>query len=288
MRDFVISANSTVDLPKEWLDQNHVNVMPISYTIDDVTYQDYDGKLSSKDFFAKLKAGSTSVTSQVNPEDAKESLEPLLKEGKDVLHLSFSSSLSGTYNSIRMAIDELKEEYPEAKIHVIDTLSACMGEGLLLYKVVGLKDKGKSFEEIVDWVEANKLNICHFFTVDDLNHLHRGGRVSKASAVIGTLVKIKPILHMDNEGTLKPIGKERGRKKALTTLVDMAVEHSGGWENDIVMISQGDALEDAQYVEKLVKEKMGVENVLINEIGSVIGSHTGPGIIALFCMGEKR
>jgi DegV family protein with EDD domain len=288
MKDFVISVNSTVDLPKEWLDQNNVNVMPIKYTIDDVTYEDYDGKLSSKAFFDKLRAGSTSVTSQVNPEDAKASLEPLVKAGKDVLHLSFSSSLSGTYNSIRMAIEELKEEYPDAKIQVIDTLCACMGEGLLLHKVIGLKNEGKTFEEIAQWVEDNKLNVCHFFTVDDLNHLHRGGRVSKASAVIGTLVQIKPILHMDNEGALKPIGKERGRKKALGHLVDMAVEHSKGWDNDVVMIAQGDALEDAQYVEKLVKEKMGVENVLINEIGSVIGSHTGPGIIALFCMGEKR
>jgi len=288
MKDFVISVNSTVDLPKEWLDENHVNVMPISYTIDDETYQDYDGRLSSKEFFDKLRGGSISVTSQVNPEDAKASLEPLLKEGKEVLHLSFSSSLSGTYNSIRMAIDELKEEYPDAKIQVIDTLSACMGEGLLLYKVISLKKEGKTFEEIAQWVEENKLHICHFFTVDDLNHLHRGGRVSKASAVIGTLVQIKPILHMDDEGALKPIGKERGRKKALASLVDLAVEHSKGWNNDIVMIAQGDSLEDAKYVERLVKEKMGVENVLINDIGSVIGSHTGPGIIALFCMGEKR
>ena len=288
MRDFVISVNSTVDLPKAWLDENNVNVMPIKYTIDNVTYEDYDGRLSSKEFFDKLRAGSTSVTSQVNPEDAKESLEPLVKAGKDILHLSFSSSLSGTYNSIRIAAEELIEEYPEVKIQVIDTLSACMGEGLLLYKVMELKNEGKTLDEIAKWVEANKLNICHFFTVDDLNHLQRGGRVSKASAVIGTLVQIKPILHMDNEGALKPIGKERGRKKALAKLVDLAVEHSKGWDNDIVMISQGDALEDAKFVEKLVNEKMGVENVLINEIGSVIGSHTGPGIIALFCMGEKR
>jgi DegV family protein with EDD domain len=288
MKDFVISVNSTVDLPKKWLDENHVNVMPISYTIDDVTYQDYDGRLSSLDFFAKLKAGSTSVTHQVNPEDAKASLEPFVKEGKDVLHLSFSSSLSGTYNSIRMAMDELKEEYPDVKMQVIDTLCACMGEGLLLHKVMELKNEGKTFEEIAKWVEENKLNIVHLFTVDDLHHLHRGGRVSKAAAVIGTLVQVKPILHMDDEGALKPIEKERGRKKALTRLVDMAVERSKGWDNDIAMIAQGDALEDAQYVAKLVNEKMGVDNVLINEIGSVIGSHTGPGIIALFCMGEKR
>lgn len=171
-----------------------------------------------------------SVTSQINPEEAREMMEPFLKEGKDLLHLAFSSGLSGTYNSMRIAAEELAEDYPDAKIIVIDTLCACMGEGLLLYKVLQLKDQRKTLEEIAEWVEANKLHICHNVTVDDLNHLHRGGRISKTAAVFGTLVQVKPIIHMDENGKLQVIGKERGRKRSLNKIVDMAVEQSEGWE----------------------------------------------------------
>ena len=173
-------------------------------------------------------------------------MEPFLKEGKDLLHLAFSSGLSGTYNSMRIAAEELAEDYPDAKIIVIDTLCACMGEGLLLYKVLQLKDQGKTLEEIAEWVEANKLHICHNVTVDDLNHLHRGGRISKTAAVFGTLVQVKPIIHMDENGKLQVIGKERGRKRSLNKIVDMAVEQSEGWENDMVMITHGDCIEDAE------------------------------------------
>ena len=188
-----------------------------------------------------------SVTSQINPEEAREMMEPFLKEGKDLLHLAFSSGLSGTYNSMRIAAEELAEDYPDAKIIVIDTLCACMGEGLLLYKVLQLKDQGKTLEEIAEWVEANKLHICHNVTVDDLNHLHRGGRISKTAAVFGTLVQVKPIIHMDENGKLQVIGKERGRKRSLNKIVDMAVEQSKGWENEIIMITHGDCLKDAEY-----------------------------------------
>lgn len=287
MREFVITVNSTVDLPKEWLEERHVPVMPLKYTIDGETYPDMDG-LSAKEFFQKLREGHMSVTSQINPDEAREMLEPIIKEGKDVLHLAFSSGLSGTYNSMRIAAEELSEEYPDAKIVVIDTLCACMGEGLLLHKALQLKEQGKTLDEIAAWVEENKLHICHNVTVDDLNHLHRGGRISKTAAVLGTLVQVKPIIHVDNDGKLQVIGKERGRRKSLNKIVDMSVEQAKGWENDLVMITHGDCLEDAQYVEKRVKEKMGVENVLINNIGTVIGSHTGPGVVAVFCMGNKR
>lgn len=171
---------------------------------------------------------------------------------------------------------------------MIDTLCACMGEGLLLYKVLQLKDQGKTLEEIAEWVEANKLHICHNVTVDDLNHLHRGGRISKTAAVFGTLVQVKPIIHMDENGKLQVIGKERGRKRSLNKIVDMAVEQSEGWENDMVMITHGDCIEDAEYVAERVKEKLGNPEVLINNIGTVIGSHTGPGVVAVFLMGNKR
>jgi len=287
MREFVITVNSTVDLPKEWLEERNVPVMPLKYTIDGETYPDMDG-LSAKEFFQKLREGHMSVTSQINPDEAREMLEPIVKEGKDILHLAFSSGLSGTYNSMRIAAEELSEEYPDAKIVVIDTLCACMGEGLLLHKALQLKEQGKTLDEIAAWVEENKLHICHNVTVDDLNHLHRGGRISKTAAVLGTLVQVKPIIHVDNDGKLQVIGKERGRRKSLNKIVDMSVEQAKGWENDLVMITHGDCLEDAQYVEKRVKEKMGVENVLINNIGTVIGSHTGPGVVAVFCMGNKR
>ena len=287
MRDFVITVNSTVDLPREWLEERNVPVVPLKYTIDGETYTDMYG-LSAKEFFDKLREGHMSVTSQVNPGEAADMLEPFLKEGKDVLHLGFSSGLSGTLNSMKIAGEELSEKYPEAKVIVIDSLCACLGEGLLLYYALKQKEQGKTIDEVAQWVEENKLHICHDVTVDDLNHLHRGGRISKTTAVLGTLVQIKPIIHMDNNGKLQVIGKERGRKKSLNKIVDMAAEQAKGWDNDIIMITHGDCIGDAEYVAKLVREKMGIDNILINNIGTVIGSHTGPGVVAVFCMGNKR
>ena len=279
--------NSTVDVPKEWLEERNVPVVPLKYTIDGETYTDMEG-LSAKEFFAKLREGKMSTTSQVNPEEAAALLEPYVKEGKDILHLGFSSGLSGTLNSMKIAGEMLEEKYPEAKVIVIDTLCACLGEALLLHHALKQKAKGMTINELAQWVEDNKLHVCHDVTVDDLNHLHRGGRVSKTTAVLGTLVQIKPIIHMDNDGKLQVIGKERGRKKSLNKIVDMAAEQSKGWDNDIVMITHGDCIEDAEYVAKLVREKMGINNILINNIGTVIGSHTGPGVVAVFCMGNKR
>ena len=287
MRDYIITVNSTVDTGKEWLEERNVPVIPLKYTIDGQEYTDMYG-LSDNEFFQKLREGKMSVTSQINPEEAKEMLEPYVKEGKDVLHLAFSSALSGTCNSMKIAAEELQEEYPEAKVIVVDTLCACMGEAMLLYYALKQKEAGKTIEEVAQWVEENKLHVCHNVTVDDLFHLHRGGRVSKTAAVLGTMVKVKPIIHMDDNGALQVIGKERGRKKSLHKIVDMAVERSKGWDNEIIMITHGDCLEDAEYVAKLVREKMGVENVFIHNIGTVIGSHTGPGVVATFCMGNKR
>ena len=287
MNDYVITVNSTVDLPKEWLEERHIPVIPLKYTIDGETYKGMEG-LSSKEFFQKLREGKMAVTSQVNPEEAKEALKAFLKEGKDILHLAFSSGLSGTYNSMRIAAEELEEEYPERKVIVIDTLCACLGEGLLLYYALKRKGEGKSIEEVAQWAEENKLHVCHNVAIDDLNHLQRGGRVSKTTAILGTMVQVKPMIHMDDKGLLQVIGKERGRKKALNKIVDMAVEQAKGWENDIIMITHGDCAEDAEYVAELVRKKMGIENILVNNIGEVIGSHTGPGVVAVFCMGSKR
>lgn len=287
MSEYIITVNSTVDLPKQWLQDRNVPVIPLKYRMDGIDYVDMDG-LSAKEFFQKLREGKMATTSQVNPEEAREAFEPFLKEGKDILHLGFSSGLSGTCNSMRIAAEELREEYPERKIIVIDTLCACLGEGLLLYYALKRKSEGMDIDQLAEWIEANKLHVCHDVTIDDLYHLQRGGRISKTVAVVGSIVQIKPIIHMDNEGTLQVIGKERGRKKSLQKIVSMALEQSRGWENDLVMITHGDCEEDANYVAQLVREKMGIQEVLVNNIGTVIGSHTGPGVVAVFCMGEKR
>ena len=287
MGNYVITVNSTVDLPKEWLEERNIPVMALRYTIDGETYEDMSG-LSHKEFFQKLREGKMAVTTQMNPEEAKEKFEPILKAGNDILHLGFSSGLSGTYNSMRIAAEELAEEYPERKIIVIDTLCACLGEGLLLYYALKRKEEGMTIDELAQWVEENKLHVCHNVTVDDLNHLQRGGRVSKTAAILGTMVQIKPIIHMDNQGCLQVIGKERGRKKSIHKLVVMALKQYEGYENDLVMITHGDCLEDAEYLAGLVREKMGIQDILINNIGTVIGSHTGPGVLALFCMGNER
>ena len=287
MRDYIITVNSTVDLPKQWLAERNVPVIPLKYTIDDEIYTDMEG-LSAKEFFAKLREGKMATTSQINPEEAREYLEPFVKEGKDVLHLAFSSGLSGTCNSMRIAAEELEEEYPGAKVYIIDTLCACLGEGLLLYYALKQKAEGKTIDETAKWVEENKLHICHNVTVDDLNHLYRGGRVSKTAAVLGTMIQINPIIHMDKQGCLQVVGKERGRKKALNKIVDMTAKQIPGWENDLAMITHGDCIEDAEYVAKQVREKLGIQEVLINNIGTVIGSHTGPGVVAVFVMGNER
>ena len=286
MKDYIITVNSTVDLPKEWLTERKVPIVPLKYTIDGETYEDMDG-LSAKEFFGKLRDGKMAATSQVNPGEAKEALKPFLEEGKDILHLAFSSALSGTCNSMRIAAEELMEEYPQQKMIVVDTLCACLGEGLLLYYALKRKSEGFSMEETAKWVEENKLHVCHNVTIDDLEHLHRGGRISKTVAVLGGMVKIKPMIHMDDKGALQVIGKERGRRKSLNKIVDTAVKQSKGWENDIIMITHGDCEEDARYVEELVREKMGIDQILVNNIGTVIGSHTGPGVVAVFCMGDK-
>ena len=287
MNEFVIVSDSTVDLPKEYLQAKQVPIISLSYIMDGVTYEEMDG-LSHKEFFEKLRAGSLPTTSQINPEQAREALEPFAKEGKDILYIGFSSGLSGSYNSVRMAAEDLKEEYPDINIITIDSLCACMGEGLLLYKALELKERGMSMKEIVEWVEANKLHICHNVTVDDLNHLHRGGRISRTTAVVGSMIKIKPIIHMSDEGKLVVIGKERGRKKSLISIVDRMEKQMQGYDNDIVMITHGDGIEDAEFVKKQVEERFGIHNVMINGIGSVIGSHTGAGVVAVFFMGDKR
>ena len=286
---FKIVTDSTADLPAEYLQENQIGCINLSYILDGETYG--QGKeLEPKAFFDMMRDGKMPTTSQINPSEAKIYFEKLIQSEKEILYIAFSSGLSGTYQSVKTASLEIMEENPDVKIVVVDTLSASMGEGLLVYKAVQLRKQGKSMEETAAWLEDNKLHSIHVFTVDDLFHLYRGGRVSKTAAVIGTLVGIKPLLHVDDEGHLINIDKIRGRKKSLQALVDhmdlKIRDYAPG--NDMVMISHGDAYEDALYVKKLIQEKYGIENVMINSLGPVIGSHTGPGLIALFFMGTNR
>ena len=289
---FKIITDSTTDLPKDYFQEHNVGCIPISYILDGVTYGG-EKELDWKEFYAMMRdEGKMPTTSQVNPAEAKAFLEKLVETEKEILYLAFSSGLSGTCGNIRMAAEEVMEEHPDVKIIVIDSLGASMGEGLFVHKAVKMRDEGKSMEETAAWLEEHVQNFVHVFTVDDLLHLYRGGRVSRTAAVLGTMISIKPKLHVDSEGHLILIGKVRGRKKSLSALVDYMAEKMGSWaeENreDCVFISHGDALEDAEYVRDLIRERFGFQHFLISHIGPTIGAHSGPGTIALFFMGESR
>lgn len=286
---FKIITDSGTDLPVEYFAEHNVSCMNLSYIVDEEIYG--QGKeLPWKEFYEMMRQGKMPTTSQVNPEDARIHFEKALETDKEILCLAFSSGLSGTYNNICIAARELMEEKPDCKIVVIDTLCASLGEGLLVHKAVSLRDEGKSIDEVADWINKHILNLVHMFTVDDLFHLQRGGRVSKATAVVGTLVGIKPVLHVDDEGHLIALSKVRGRKKSLVALVDYMEEKISDYDekNDIVFISHGDDLEAAEFVRDMIKERFGIENFLINNIGPVIGAHAGPGTIALFFLGKVR
>lgn len=290
MKKFIITTDTTADLPNDYLQENEVGIMSMTYTIDDETY-DHDHELDPKVFYEKMRNGSMPTTSQVNPAQAKDVFLAMLdKYDMDILHIAFSSGLSGSYNSARMAAEEVMEERPEHKIIVIDSLCASLGEGLFVHKAVQLQKKGTSLEETAKWLEANKLNLCHIFTVDDLFHLYRGGRVSKTTAVLGSMISIKPILHVDDEGHLIPMSKVRGRKKSILAMLDEMEKRVANYdgENDIVFISHADCLDDANFLAEKVKERFHIENILINTVGPTIGTHSGPGTLTLFFMGDKR
>ena len=289
MREFKILTDNTADLPESYIQAHDLTLAWLPYLLDGETYT-RENTLDYPTFYARMRAGSMPTTSQVNPQQAREVLEAVLRQGYDVLYIAFSSGLSGTYNSVRMAVEELSGEYPEATIAVVDSLCASLGEGLLVHKAVQMKEAGKSLGEIREWLEANKLHLCHVFTVDDLNHLYRGGRVSRTAAFLGTLANIKPMLHVDDEGHLIALSKVRGRKKSISKLVDMMEELLGDWKdkNDIIFISHGDCIEDANRLKELVEERTGIQAYLIDYVGPTIGAHSGPGTLALFFMGEKR
>ena len=289
MSEYVITTDNNSDLPEEYLKDHGVGCMYLSYSMDGKNYT-HGNFLPEHEFYEAMRNGSMPTTAQVNPENAKALLEPYLKEGKDILHIAFSSGLSGTYNSSRIAAEELMEEYPDRKIIVVDSLSASLGQGLLVWLAQQKKEMGQTLEEVADWAEKNKLKMVHLFTVDDLNHLYRGGRVSRTTAIVGSMLNIKPVLHVDNEGKLTAIGKVRGRKKALQELIKLMDEKIGifGADCDTIFISHGDCEQDAQYVAAKVKEKYNIKNIIINQVGATIGAHSGPGTMALFFVGDVR
>ena len=239
-------------------------------------------------FYEKLRAGEVATTAAVNVAEYVDAVEPLLQAGHDVLILAFSSGLSTTYNSSAIAVEELREKYPDRKVYTVDTLCASLGQGLLVYLAAQERAKGRSIEEVRDWAEANKLHLCHQFTVDDLHFLKRGGRISATTAVLGSMLQIKPVLHVDDEGHLINIAKARGRQASLKALVDKMEQTAIDPAAQTVFISHGDCLEDAQAVAQMVKDRMGVKEVYLNHIGPVIGAHAGPGTVALFYVGTER
>lgn len=290
MNNFTIMTDTTADLPEDYIAAHKLAVISLPYTIEGNTYT-RENSLPEKDFYAMMRNGSLPTTSQANPEELAIFFTSIIETtGNDILYIAFSSGLSGTYNSARIAAADVLESHPDSKVVVVDSLCASMGEGLLVHKAVTLKESGKTLEETASWIEENKLHVVHNFTVDDLYHLYRGGRVSKTAAFLGTLASIKPILHVDDEGHLIPLSKVRGRKKSISALVDSMEQQMGSWrdKNDIVFISHGDCIEDANMLADLVKERFGIDSFLMNYVGPTIGTHSGPGTLTLFYMGDYR
>ena len=290
MGEYVILTDSSADLTAELVAELGVEVIPLSFTMEDKTYFNYPDNrdIDPADFYARLRGGAMATTAAVNVADYTEAIEPILKEGKDVLVLAFSSGLSATCHSAQIAAGELMEQYPDRKVYVVDTLCASLGQGLLVWYAANLKKQGKTMEEVRDWTEEHKLNLCHWFTVDDLHFLKRGGHISAATAVLGTMLSIKPVMHVDNEGHLIKVGTARGRNASLKALVDHMEQTVLDLKDQAIFISHGDCLADAQKVADDVKARFGVESIIINYVGPVIGAHSGPGTVALFFMGSER
>ena len=290
MSEFVIVTDSATDLPEALVREMGVEVMPLRFTIEGETYEDRPDRraMSIEEFYDRLRQGQMATTSAINVGDYHETLRPILESGRDVLVLAFSSGLSTTYQSAAIAAEELAEEFPERKIAVVDTLCASLGEGLLVWHAAQMKKAGKSLEEIRDWVEANKLHLSHWFTVDDLHFLKRGGRISAATAVVGSMLQIKPVLHVDNEGHLISMSKARGRAASLKQVANKIVELSDPKQDQMIFISHSDCLADAQVVGEELKAAGLAREVVYNHIGPVIGAHTGPGTVAVFCLGTER
>ena len=282
-----IITDSGCDLPAALLSQLNIDVIPLTLLFRGKEWQDTTDQ-GLKTIYDGLRAGDSASTAAINPDGWASAMEPVLAGGQDVLVLAFSSGLSTTYQSAVIASQELAEKYPQQKIRVVDTLCASLGQGLLVWYACKNRDAGMPLDQLADWCENNKLNLCHWFTVDDLMFLKRGGRVGAATALVGTMLQIKPVMHVDDEGHLVKVTTARGRKASLQALAKKVAETGIEGANDVCFISHGDCIEDAEYVASLLKEQYGVKEVIISYVGAVIGSHAGPGTVALFFLGEHR
>ncbi len=290
MKDFTIITDSCCDLPSQMAEKLGIRVMPLTVIINGTEYANYldEREITFKDFYKKMREEAESSTSAMNGESLKTAIEEEVAGNKDVLVLSFSSALSNTYNVAAQTVQEMSKKYPDSKIYAVDTLAASMGQGLLVYLACKQKEKGKSIDEVKAYVEDNKLNLAHWFTVDDLHFLKRGGRISKATAILGTMLSIKPVLHVDNEGRLISMFKTRGRSAALNKIAEEMENTVTEPEKQTIFISHGDCMDDVNKLIDIIKSKIKVKDIVVNYVGPVIGSHSGPGTVALFFMGNKR
>lgn len=293
MSDFILSCCSTADMPKSFFEERNVAYVCFHFNMDGKDYPDDLGEsMPFPEFYKRIEEGAQPTTSQVNVDEFTNFFEPFLKEGKDILHVSLSSGLSGSFNSASIAARDLMEKYPERTIKVVDSLGASSGFGVLMTYLADLRDEGKSLAEVYDWAEKNKLRVHHWFFSTDLTSYKRGGRISATSAMVGTLLGICPLLNMDNEGHLIPRKKIRTKKKVIEELVNMMKEHveDGPDYKGYCYISNSACEEDAEKVRDLVEAYCPnlKGKILINSIGTVIGSHTGPGTVALFFLGDER
>lgn len=290
MVNYIIFTDSGADLSLKLIKNLKVEVIPLKFTLQGNSFNDYpDGReMSPHDFYDAVRSGEMPTTAQINTSEFIEHFEPYLKQGSDILYLSFSSGLSGTYNAARIAALDLTEKYPERKIVVVDTLAASMGEGLLIYYAAQKRLAGASLQEVAAFVEDNRNQLCHWFTVDDLNHLKRGGRISAAAALFGSMLGIKPVLHVDDAGHLIPMAKVRGRRASLDALILHMEQTVIKPEEQVIFISHGDCLKDAEYVADQIRKRWKVRDIIINYIGPVIGAHSGPGTVALFFFGSHK
>lgn len=287
MNDYLIITDSSCDLSADFAEQLGVKVIKLEFIVEGEEARE-NGSIDEKQFYEILRSGKMVTTSAIAMDRFVSEVEPALVEGKDVLYLGFSSGLSSTYSAGFIGAQELSEKYPERKIYTVDTLAASMGQGLLVWYAVNMKNEGKSIEEVRDFVENNKMKLAHWFTVNDLFFLKRGGRISAATALVGTMLNIKPVLHVDDEGKLVSVSKARGRKNAIDALFAKAKESAIDAAGQTMFISHGDCIEDAEYLAEKLKSELSVKDVIISYVGPVIGAHSGPGTLALFYIGTNR
>ena len=287
---YAILTDSAADLSADLAAALDVTVLPLSVLLEGKEYLNYpdEREITAKYLYARLRAGAMATTAAINVDTFIKEMEPYLQEGHDILYLGFSSGLSATYNSSCIAAEELRERYPERKIFTVDTLCASSGQGMLTYLVAKRRDTGATIEEAAKYAEDTKLHLAHWFTVDDLHFLKRGGRVSAATAILGTALGIKPLLHTDDEGHLTAVGKARGRKRVIAAMVERMEETAIRPEEQTIFINHGDCVEDAEYLASLVRERLHPKEIIMQVIGPVIGAHSGPGTLALYFLATKR